>query len=456
MNAAARTRTSVLAVLATPVIAIAATATNPAAAIAAACPGIEAIAVPGTTQTSADADPAKPVGVLGDILEPLKKFTKKLDTYYAPYPATIVGGTDGGGYRASKAAGIDSTNARLKQTASRCPRTVFLLSGYSQGADVAGDVAAAIGNNKGVIPANRLLGVGLVADPSQAPQGQPTIGLTKPGFGFAGVRSGGFGSLTQRNGILSVCDPRDYYCNLPQGDLVMRFIGHLGSHLDAADPAGSAQKLSTIFMAGLIAPATAAVKQILELVNDPNLIPNIIQRGIAFAQSLAQQLLWLAGPQVAAPAAELVNAATQVINLIGSRQWGAIPNLVATIGSRAATLATTLGTLRDKTSTINTSGFAAVGNGMSQPGFNTDNMATALMNAIVVASGGIGTQSTGAFGPTFSQFTAVNVANAFKHFASFINGNFHNNYQSTALDRKGHSGSQIIQKYFSNQIAKIR
>lgn len=73
-------------------------------------------------------------------------------------------------------------------------------------------------------------------------------------MGFAGVRTGGFGSLTTRDGVLSICAPRDYFCNLPQGDLVMRMIGHLGSHLDSADPAGSARRLATLFMSGLIAP----------------------------------------------------------------------------------------------------------------------------------------------------------------------------------------------------------
>ncbi|SIJ21525.1 Cutinase [Mycobacteroides abscessus subsp. abscessus] len=428
---------------------------QPPTAAAAACPAVEAIAIPGTTQTSEDADPRQPVGLLGDILEPLKKSAKKLDTYYAPYPATIIGGTQGGGYMASKIAGIDSANSRLKTVAAQCPKTVFLLSGYSQGADAAGDVAAAIGNNKGVIPANRLLGVGLVADPSQAPIGQPTIGLAKPGVGFAGVRAGGFGSLTQRNGILSVCDPRDYYCNLPIGDVVMRFIGHLGSHLDASDPSGSAQKLSTIVMAGLIAPATAALNQILELVNDPQLIPNLIQRGIAFARALAQQLFMLAGPQVAGPASDLIATASQVINLITSKQWTSIPALIGQIGGKAAALGTALASLRDKTSTINTSGFAAVGNGMNQPGFNADNLTTALLNAVTIASGGVGTRSTGAFGPTFSQFSAVSVATAFKHFAAFINGDFHNSYQSTPLDQGGHTGAQIIQKYFANQITRV-
>lgn len=420
------------------------------------CPGIYSVAVPGTTQTSPQADPTKPVGVLGQILEPIREHSKiSLATYYTPYPATIVGSTDGGGYIASKNAGIDATNARLKLVAERCANTVFILSGYSQGADVAGDVAAAIGHNRGVIPASRLLGVALVADPSQAPVGQPTIGLSSPGMGFAGVRSGGFGSLTQRNGLLSVCAPQDYYCNLPQSDVVMRFIGHLGSHLDASDPAGSAQKLATIFMASLVTPATAAINQILTLINDPNLIPNLVSRGVAFAKALTQQLFWLAGPQVAGPATDLVNAVTNVINLVTQRAWAAIPAAITVITNRAGTVSTALSQMKDRTSTINVAGFGPVGAGMHQDDLNIGDLATAILNAISVATGGVGSTSTGMFGPTFSQFSAANVAQAVKHYAEFIKGGFHENYASTPLDQSGHTGTQIIQHYLVNQINKL-
>ncbi|MFV8169744.1 cutinase family protein [Mycobacterium sp. DBP42] len=429
---------------------------NAPSATAADCPAVDAIAVPGTTQTHPDANPTKPVGVLGGILEPLKKHTKvALTTTYIPYAATIIGGTDGGGYRASKNSGIDSVNAHLKNISRRCSRTVFLLTGYSQGADVAGDIASAIGRNQGAIPANRLLGVALVADPSQSPVGQPTIGLNRPGFGFAGVRKDGFGTLTARNGILSLCAPLDYFCNLPQSDVVMRFIGHLGSQLDAADPSGSAQKLATLFMAGLIAPATAAISQILQLVNDPQLIPNLISRGITFAKALTQQLFWLAGPQVATVATELLNAAHQTIGLIYNRQWAAIPATIATIATRATAVATTLNKMQDNTKTINVSGFGPVGANLASPGFNFANLATAVLNAITTATGGIGLHSTGVFGPTFAQFSAANVTAALKHFAEFTNGNFHNQYDTIALDKAGHSGTQIAQRYFVNQLNKL-
>jgi Cutinase len=420
------------------------------------CPAVTAIAVPGTTQTNPQADPNKPVGILGSILEPLKRHSHvTLATYYTPYPASIFGGTEGGGYLASKQAGIESTNAHMKAVASRCPTTVFLLTGYSQGADIAGDIAAAIGHNKGVIPADHLLAVALVADPSQSPVDQPTIGLNRPGMGFAGVRTGGFGSLTQRNAILSICAPLDYFCNLPQADLVMRLIGHLGSHLDASDPSGSAQKLATMFMAGLVAPATAAINQILQLVSEPHLIPNLIQRGVAFAEALAQQLFWLAGPQVSATTSELVSTAAQVINLVQSRAWTAIPALISSIATKATAVGNALSQMRDKTTTINVTGFGPVGAELAQPGPHFGDLVTAVINAISVATGGIGTRATGIFGPTFSQFTAATVASALTHFAEFIKGNFHCDYDTTGLDPAGHTGTQLVQRYFFDQLNKL-
>lgn len=428
----------------------------PTAVAATRCPVVEAIAVPGTSQTHQGADPNEPVGVLGSILQPLRTHSPvKLTTYYTPYPATIIGGNQDGGYKASKTAGIDATNARLKAVATRCPKTVFLLTGYSQGADVAGDVAAAIGHNRGVIPAARLLGVALVADPSQAPVGQPTIGLKRPGIGFAGVRSGGFGSLTQRNGLLSICAPQDYYCNLPQGDVVMRLIGHLGSQIDPADPAGSAKKLATIFIGGLVAPATAAINQIITLVTDPNLIPNLVRRGVSFAKALTQQLFWLGGPQVAGTATALIDAVTNVITLVGARAWAAIPATITAITSRANAVGKALEHMARKTSTINVSGFGPVGAAMARPSADIGGIATAVLNAISIATGGVGTQSTGLFGPTFSRFSAATVTSALKHYAEFIRGGFHSNYHTTRLDKHGHTGTEIVRRYLANQVSKL-
>lgn len=442
--------------LATLLSTVAILAGAPPVAAATTCPGIDAVAIPGTTETDPKADATKPVGILGSVLEPLKRHSHRaLSTFYTPYPAAIFGGTDQGGYQASKQAGIDNASTHMKAVAQRCPNTKFLLTGYSQGADAAGDLAAAIGHNKGAVPADRVLGVGLIADPSQSPVDQPTIGLLHPGMGFAGVRTGGFGALADRNAVLSICAPLDYYCNLPQNDLVMRFIGHLGSHLDLADAADSAQKLSTLFMAGLIAPATAAVKQILQLVNDPQLIPNLVRRGIAFAEALAQQLFWLAGPQVAATASTLVSAAHDVISLIRARAWTSLPALITSIATKASTLSTALSQMQDKTRAVNVSGFATVGTQLASTTPQIGDLVSAVLNAISVATGGIGTHTTGLFGPIFSRFSADSVTTALTHFAEFIKGNFHCNYDSTALDPAGHTGTQLVQRYFFKQISQL-
>ena len=112
--------------------------------------------------------------------------------------------------------------------------------------------------------------------------------------------------------------------------------------------------------------------------------------------------------------------------------------------------------MKDRTTTINVSGFGPVGAGISQGGgVNIGDLATAVLNAISVATGGVGSQSTGMFGPTFSQFSAANVAQAVKHYAEFIKGGFHENYATTPLDKAGHTGTQIVQRYFVNQINKL-
>ena len=37
----------------------------------------------------------------------------------------------------------------------------------------------------------------------------------------------------------------------------------------------------------------------------------------------------------------------------------------------------------------------------------------------------------------------------------FLQGGFHENYATTPLDKSGHSGAQIVQRYFVNQINKL-
>ncbi|OZD70528.1 cutinase [Rhodococcus sp. 06-1059B-a] len=183
----------------------------PAKTATAGCAKYVAVMTPGTWETTAAANPAVPVGMLktvGDALE--AKYGNDIDVRYPAYSASAF--DQGRTYADSKQTGIDSINNILT---SACATAKFLLAGYSQGADAAGDVAAAIGNGRGVVPAGRILGVGLVADPHQGTAGGTLVGPKVDGQGIGGVRPEGFGSLAPL--VRQLCAPTDLYCSTNAG-----------------------------------------------------------------------------------------------------------------------------------------------------------------------------------------------------------------------------------------------
>ncbi|MBY4212621.1 cutinase family protein [Rhodococcus fascians] len=182
-------------------------AAAPAQTAAATCAKYVAVMTPGTWETTAAANPTVPVGMLKTVGEALKaKYGNQIDVLYPAYSASAF--DQGRTYADSKKTGIDSINNILT---SACSTAKFLLAGYSQGADAAGDVSAAIGNGNGVIPAARVLGVGLVADPHQGTAGGTLVGPKVDGHGIGGVRPQGFGSLAPL--VRQLCAPTDLYCS---------------------------------------------------------------------------------------------------------------------------------------------------------------------------------------------------------------------------------------------------
>ncbi|MBF6333190.1 cutinase family protein [Nocardia transvalensis] len=114
-------------------------------------------------------------------------------------------------YGASEATGITAATGEITDIAGRCSAAKFVLAGYSQGADVIGDLAASIGCGKGPIPPDRVIAVGLIADPQQGTAGGKVVGPRLDGHGIAGPRPGGFCQLSAVTA--QICDPRDKYCN---------------------------------------------------------------------------------------------------------------------------------------------------------------------------------------------------------------------------------------------------
>ncbi|MFF2059993.1 cutinase family protein [Rhodococcus qingshengii] len=189
--------------------------------------------IPGTWETAEDADPSIPVGMLKPIAHSIAdKRGSTAQIYTLPYMARAF--DNGKTYADSKSDGLARAKGVLSDTAAKCSGTKFTITGYSQGADIAGDVASEIGNDSGPIKAERVLAVGLLADPGSGTNGETVVGPQPSGKGIADPRPQGMGKLSGR--VASICDPKDLYCSIQKGSSPL--LGSLGSVLTKAPSAG--------------------------------------------------------------------------------------------------------------------------------------------------------------------------------------------------------------------------
>lgn len=168
------------------------------------CSTAQVIMVPGTFETHVGADPAVPVGLLAQVGAQLPK---NVTVTYTPYPATFWAPF----YFDSARAGMDTAAAEMQATHTACPKTVFALVGYSQGADVVGNLAADIGRGLTSIPPASVVAVGMISDPQRNPATETLIGPAVPGQGVEGARAAGYGELSNR--MITVCAPGDLVCS---------------------------------------------------------------------------------------------------------------------------------------------------------------------------------------------------------------------------------------------------
>ncbi|AOW93788.1 cutinase [Rhodococcus sp. WMMA185] len=204
----------------------------------ASCPDVQVVVIPGTWESSETDDPynpsSNPASLMLNISRPLQEQfeSSRADVYTVPYVAQFSNPVaippDGqASYNKSRAAGTAATNDILLRRHQECPLTSFVLTGFSQGAVIAGDVASSIGNGDGPVPADLVLGVGLIADGRRDPGtaiyiGTPVTGvgaelsldgLKIPGITMTGPRPGGFGDLADRT--VDICAPSDGICDAP-------------------------------------------------------------------------------------------------------------------------------------------------------------------------------------------------------------------------------------------------
>ena len=225
---------------------------------AAGCAAVFLLAVPGSYETGAAADPQQSHGMLARVTDPLDKTyrPRQLQVHYVPYPASVLRPVF---YPESLRRGVEAASTALTSYAKSCPRASFILVGFSQGAHIAGDLAAQIGAGHGPVLAERVIGVGLLADPRRPPSGAaPTLPAGVPGQGVLPVRPGGFGELLP-NRVVEICAPGDPICDNSTGsdpaviEQAMRSGAHRSYPLLIVDPATGATATTWLTQAGRVA-----------------------------------------------------------------------------------------------------------------------------------------------------------------------------------------------------------
>ncbi|MDO5033141.1 cutinase family protein [Corynebacterium sp.] len=205
------------------------------------CPRVEFISAPGTWESAADDDPinpgANPNSFMLSITNPLKEsyVPEDVKVWTLPYTAQFknINAQQEMTYDDSRNEGTSRLEGELTYMHETCPATKFVLSGFSQGAVIVGDVADRIGGGNGPIPAEAVAGVALVADgrreagvgvnPGVGVNGigaeialEPVSKLIQavvPGATMRGPRPNKFGELAERT--FQICAPNDSICDAP-------------------------------------------------------------------------------------------------------------------------------------------------------------------------------------------------------------------------------------------------
>jgi hypothetical protein len=199
------------------------------------------LSIPGTWESSPQLDPANPtqfpIALLLNVTNPLRQAfgEDRVAEYTVPYTAQFHNPFSADkqmSYDDSRAEGAKAAIQALTDMNNRCPLTSYVIVGFSQGAVIGGDIASDIGNGRGPVDADLVLGVTLIADGRRQDAVGQDIGPNPPGQGaeitlqevptlsalgltMSGPRPGGFGTLNDRTN--QICAKGDLICSAPEG-----------------------------------------------------------------------------------------------------------------------------------------------------------------------------------------------------------------------------------------------
>jgi phospholipase A/thioesterase len=204
------------------------------------CPDVMMISIPGTWESSPQLDPFNPVqfpaALLLNVTNPIRQQfgNDRLEIYTVPYTAQFhnpLSADKQMSYNDSRAEGTRAAVKAMTDMNNRCALTSYVIVGFSQGAVIAGDIASDVGNGRGPVDEDLVLGVTAIADgrrqdtvgqdigPNPDGQGaeitlQEVPTLSALGLTMTGPRPGGFGTLNDRTN--EICAPGDLICAAPE------------------------------------------------------------------------------------------------------------------------------------------------------------------------------------------------------------------------------------------------
>jgi hypothetical protein len=204
------------------------------------CPDVQLMSIPGTWESSPVMDPFNPtqfpIALLLNVSNPIRQQfdNGRLEVYTVPYTAQFHNPFSADkqmSYNDSRAEGTRAAVDAMTTMNNRCPLTSYVLVGFSQGGVIAGDIASDIGNGRGPVDEDLVLGVTLIADGRRQDGVGKVVGTNPPGQGaeitlhevptlsalglaMTGPRPGGFGALNDR--VNEICAPGDLICSAPE------------------------------------------------------------------------------------------------------------------------------------------------------------------------------------------------------------------------------------------------
>ncbi|WP_051027291.1 cutinase family protein [Nocardia higoensis] len=309
------------------------------------CPALYVLGVQGTGQSSPAADPLADTGVVGAVIRPVVDAAPGVvQRSYIPYGAGFGGAVPGGGvepYAVSVTDARHRLDAAAVEILAACPATLIAGVGYSQGAQAMSGFAADVGAGVGPVPANRIAGIALYANPDRAPgapvlPGRPgqvvpdpapgtsgaavsRVALTNPSVPGGGIASGvGYGELAGR--VADICTDGDLACSAPDRAALLRVGAAIAAQADLRDPLSALVTLNGLLHAALgEAWNTMLLNDFVVEGGDIDYRPE---------QGLAGRLVEAADPRTPAPDAGAAGARwNDIVAAVAANPMGLLPKL---------------------------------------------------------------------------------------------------------------------------------